>query len=71
MYKAKPKLQQQFNVCDKDQIPFAVIIGGSEIEKGIVKIKDMRKKESGDAEKEVEIERKDMVKELCKRLGRA
>ncbi|CAG8790032.1 13851_t:CDS:10, partial [Dentiscutata erythropus] len=48
MYKNKPKLQPQFSVCDRDQIPFAVIIGRDELNRGEVRIKDMRSKEQGE-----------------------
>ncbi|KAI9227899.1 MAG: histidyl-tRNA synthetase [Piptocephalis tieghemiana] len=69
MYKAKPKLQPQFNICDRDHIPLAVIIGPDEIANGQVKIKDMRAKdqEGGGAM----FSRKDMVAELKRRLAQA
>ncbi|CAG8467717.1 4455_t:CDS:10 [Acaulospora colombiana] len=47
-YKNKPKLQHQFSVCDREQIPFAVIIGRDELNRGEVRIKDMRSKEQGE-----------------------
>jgi len=66
MYKAKPKLQPQFNVCDKEHIPLAVIIGGDELKNGVVKIKDMRSKtqEQGG----VQVPRESMIEEIKKRL---
>jgi histidyl-tRNA synthetase len=69
MYKAKPKLQPQFNSCDKEHIPLSVIIGKSEIEQGVVKIKDMTHKDESGGGGEV-IQRQDMVKEIRKRLSR-
>ncbi|KAG1451139.1 hypothetical protein G6F56_008162 [Rhizopus delemar] len=45
MFKNKPKLDKQFAACDKDMIPFAVIIGKSELDNGQVRIKDMRSKD--------------------------
>ncbi|CAI2161939.1 15840_t:CDS:10 [Funneliformis geosporum] len=69
MYKIKPKLQPQFSVCDRDQIPFAVIIGKDELNCGQVKIKDMRSKEqSGGAG--TSVKRSDMIAELKTRLGK-
>jgi len=47
MYKAKPRLQPQFSMCDRHQIPFAVI-GKDELNIGQVRIKDMRSKEQGE-----------------------
>ncbi|CAG8645817.1 9043_t:CDS:10 [Gigaspora margarita] len=70
MYKNKPKLQPQFSVCDRDQIPFAVIIGRDELNRGEVRIKDMRSKEQGEGGG-ASIKRSDMVNELKKRLGKA
>ncbi|ORY04836.1 histidyl-tRNA synthetase [Basidiobolus meristosporus CBS 931.73] len=70
MYKAKPKLQAQFSVCDRDRIPWAVIIGKDELEQGIVKIKDMSAKQQENAGG-VTISRSEMIQELKKRLGRA
>lgn len=49
MFKVKPKLQKQFELCDKDQIPLCVIIGEDELAKGEVKIKDMRSKDPAQA----------------------
>eukprot|EP00833_Pecoramyces_ruminatium_P006258 jgi/Orpsp1_1/1180290/evm.model.c7180000072805.1 len=46
MYKANPKLDKQFQVCEKEKIPFAIIIGNEEVERKVVKIKDQTKKEN-------------------------
>ncbi|KAI9099407.1 histidyl-tRNA synthetase [Phlyctochytrium arcticum] len=55
MFKRKPRsLQSQFDICDKEQIPLAIIIGKQEIEKGFVKLRHMTKQGSGDREREVE-----------------
>ena len=69
MYKTKPKLQPQFTVCDRDQIPFAVIIGKDELDRGEVKIKDMRSKEQGEGGGVI-VKRADMILELKTRLNR-
>ncbi|KAG1467357.1 hypothetical protein G6F56_004460 [Rhizopus delemar] len=44
MFKNKPKLEKQWNICEKEQIPFAVIIGKDELSRSQVRIKDMRQK---------------------------
>ncbi|CAG8463064.1 6014_t:CDS:2 [Paraglomus brasilianum] len=67
MYKRKPKLQAQFTVCDRDQIPYAVIVGKSELDRGEIKIKDMRSKEQGEGGGII-VPRSQMVEELRKRL---
>ncbi|KAL7753047.1 Cytoplasmic and mitochondrial histidine tRNA synthetase [Sorochytrium milnesiophthora] len=69
MYKAKPRTQSQYDVCDRDLIPLAIIIGRDEIEQGMVKIKDMRSKMEGAEKGGVSIKRQDMVAELKKRLA--
>ncbi|KAI8321505.1 histidyl-tRNA synthetase [Martensiomyces pterosporus] len=66
-YKAKPRLQNQYNTCDQEVIPWAVLIGKDEVEKGMVKIKNMAFKVAGE-EGGVAVQRSDMVAELKKRL---
>jgi histidyl-tRNA synthetase len=45
MLKNKPKLDKQWAVCDKEQIPLAVIIGKDELDQHQIRIKDMRSKD--------------------------
>jgi histidyl-tRNA synthetase len=71
MYKSKPKLQAQFNVCDKEVIPFAVIIGPDEVEQGLVKIKDMRAKVEGEGSSGVLIPRDQLIATLKEKLSEA
>jgi len=40
-WKAKPKLPQQFKAAETGGVPFAVILGETEWEKGLVKLKEM------------------------------
>eukprot|EP00842_Homolaphlyctis_polyrhiza_P004958 jgi/Hompol1/5463/HPOL_004457-RA len=68
MFKANPKLPQQWSACEKDQIPLAVIIGGDEVEQGIVRIKDMTLKDSATEAKEVVVARTDMVRVIREKL---
>ncbi|KAI9215777.1 anticodon-binding protein, partial [Blastocladiella britannica] len=69
LFKRKPKLQAQFNQCDKDQIPFAVILGPEELKQGQVKIKDMRAKSEGEDAAGVMVSRESMIDEIQKRLA--
>ncbi|KAI0239197.1 Cytoplasmic and mitochondrial histidine tRNA synthetase [Massospora cicadina] len=68
MYKAKPKLQTQFNVCDRDHIPLAVIIGGQEVLENKVRIKNMADKNSEQAGGLL-YPREEMVGKLKEMLG--
>jgi histidyl-tRNA synthetase len=71
MYKAKPKLQKQFEVVDKEQIPYAVIIGPDELKEGFVRVKEQKGKDaSGNSDGE-KVKRDDLVFWLKKRLGGA
>lgn len=68
LFKNKPKLPAQWAACEKDHIPFAVIIGKDELERGEIKIKDMRSKDESQGGG-VTIARANMVDELKKRLS--
>ncbi|KAG0340753.1 Cytoplasmic and mitochondrial histidine tRNA synthetase [Podila humilis] len=67
-YKVKPRTQNQWDACDRDMIPLAVIVGGDEVERGVVKIKDMRTKDESQ-KGGIEYQRADMIAELQKRLA--
>lgn len=69
MFKTKPKLPAQWNACDKDSVPLAVIIGGLEVEQGVVKIKDMTIKDGSKDFKEQAVPRSAMIEEIRKRLA--
>ncbi|KAL2912932.1 Cytoplasmic and mitochondrial histidine tRNA synthetase [Polyrhizophydium stewartii] len=69
MFKANPKLPAQWTACERDQVPLAIIIGGDEVAKGLVKIKDMTIKD-GSADKEVVVPRADMAAAILAKLGR-
>lgn len=69
MFKKKPRsLQVQFDVCDKEQIPLAIIIGKQEVEAGVVKIRKMVKEEASSEDKEVTVARSSLVEEVQKKL---
>ncbi|KAL7029405.1 hypothetical protein ACKWTF_006230 [Chironomus riparius] len=40
-YKSNPKLLVQLQYCEEQQIPFALVLGDSELERGIVKFRDV------------------------------
>ncbi|XP_056630692.1 histidine--tRNA ligase, cytoplasmic [Diorhabda sublineata] len=62
-YKKNPKLLAQLQHCEEDGIPFVIILGQSEIEKGVVKLRVV------DSRQEVEIKRSDLIAELRSRLA--
>ncbi|KAJ1913634.1 Cytoplasmic and mitochondrial histidine tRNA synthetase [Mycoemilia scoparia] len=45
MYKTKPRLDRQYEACDKDQIPWGIMIGKDEWDRGCVKVKNMIQKD--------------------------
>ncbi|XP_022649214.1 histidine--tRNA ligase, cytoplasmic-like isoform X2 [Varroa destructor] len=64
-FKLNPKLLVQLQYCEDKRIPFAIIIGESEIEQGIVKLKTVVTRE------EVEVNRKDLVATLRQKVARS
>ena len=42
MYKAKPKLPAQFAAGERDEVPFAIILGETELKEGLVTVKEQR-----------------------------
>ncbi|KAH6690440.1 histidyl-tRNA synthetase [Plectosphaerella plurivora] len=70
LYKTKPKLPQQFKAADATQTPFAVIVGDEEVEKGVVKIKELGLPD-GHPQKDGElVQLTALVPEVQKRLAR-
>jgi len=70
MYKERPKLQKQFEVVDKEQVPFAVIIGPDELKEGFIRVKEQKGKDaSGNSDGE-KVKRDELVSWLKQRLGR-
>ncbi|KAI9029641.1 histidyl-tRNA synthetase [Phycomyces nitens] len=68
LFKKKPKLDKQWAACEKDQIPFAVIIGRDELDRGEIRIKDMRSKDESQGGG-VTYKRDDMVKILKDKIA--
>lgn len=50
-YKRNPKALTQFQYCEENGIPLAVILGQSEIEAGIVKLRNVATREEVIAKK--------------------
>lgn len=67
MYKNKPKPNAQLDACDKDQTPFTVIIGPSEVKDNTVRVRRQLGKEGGTTEGEV-VKREDLVDYMRKQL---
>ncbi|KAJ8487601.1 hypothetical protein ONZ51_g4067 [Trametes cubensis] len=42
LFKAKPKLPAQFAAGEKDEVPFAIILGGDELKQGLVTVKEQK-----------------------------
>ncbi|KAA1066144.1 Cytoplasmic and mitochondrial histidine tRNA synthetase [Puccinia graminis f. sp. tritici] len=71
MYKSKPKTQKQFEIVDRDQIRFAIILGPEELKSGHVRIKEQVGKESNlhaQDKSGVVVERSQMISLLKERL---
>merc|ERR1712212_409465 len=61
-YKKNPKLLSQLQYCEENSIPLAVMVGTSELEKGVVKLRDVTSRA------EVEVAREDLVATVRARL---
>ncbi|XP_013782212.1 histidine--tRNA ligase, cytoplasmic isoform X2 [Limulus polyphemus] len=57
-YKVNPKLLDQLHYCEERFIPLAIIIGETELQKGVVKLRYVMSRE------EIEIERNKLVQEI-------
>ncbi|OMH85443.1 Histidine-tRNA ligase, mitochondrial [Zancudomyces culisetae] len=70
-FKTKPRMTAQYEFCDKNLIPLAVIIGKDEISRGVVKIKAMSKEAAVAAQTKNEgdeVKVSDLVAEISRRL---
>lgn len=61
-FKENPKILHQFQYCEKSDIPFAIIIGDSELERNVVKLRTISSRE------EEEISICELEKEIKKRI---
>ena len=62
-YKKNPKMLNQLQYCEENGIPLAVVIGESELEKGVVKLRSIASRE------EVEVGRGELVAFIRTRLS--
>ncbi|GKT83569.1 histidyl-tRNA synthetase [Colletotrichum tofieldiae] len=66
LYKVKPKLPPQFKAAESNATPFAIILGDDEVQKGVVRIKEL-----GLPRKDGElVDMASLVPEVQKRLSR-
>jgi len=74
MYKVKPKLRAQFDIVDRDHIPFAVILGPDEWKAGKVRIKQQKGKEENTGSDDAQgtlVDKSSMVAFVEERLKRS
>ena len=71
MAKTKPKLPVQFAAGEKDEVPFAIIVGGDELAQGLVtvkeqkwELKDGKKVKIENEDKGVKVKRSELVQWL-------
>lgn len=62
-YKLNPKLLAQLQHCEERGIPFAIVLGDSELERGVVKFREITSRV------EIELPLTDLVAEIRKRLA--
>jgi len=62
-YKKSPKMLNQLQYCEEQGIPYAIVIGESEIAAGIVKLRDISTRQ------EVEVSRADMLPTVRSKLN--
>lgn len=62
-YKENPKILHQIQYCEKHHIPFGIIIGESELEKNVVKLRIIKSRD------EIEIPIDDLENEIRQRLA--
>lgn len=64
-YKVNPKLLVQLQHCEEQGIPFALVLGDAEWERGVVKLREVRTRQ------EAEVALGDLVPEIRRRLAAA
>ncbi|XP_072941967.1 histidine--tRNA ligase, cytoplasmic isoform X3 [Epargyreus clarus] len=62
-YKKNPKMLNQLQHCEENGIPLAVVLGESELKRGVVKIRDITTRD------EQEVPRESLVQELKSRIA--
>lgn len=64
-YKLNPKLLVQLQYCEEYSIPYAVVFGDTELDRGVVKLRDVASRE------EVEVQLADLANEIRRRVNAA
>jgi len=62
-YKMNPKLLAQLQYCEENGIPLAIILGESEIQQGVVTLREVSSRE------QMQVPREKLVEEIQRRLG--
>lgn len=62
-YKLNPKLLAQLQHCEENQIPFAIVLGDSELQRGVVKLREVQTRN------EAEVKREELADEIKRRLS--
>lgn len=62
-YKQNPKLLVQLQYCEENQIPYAIVLGDGELERGVAKLREITSR------KEEEVPLETLAEELRKRLA--
>jgi histidyl-tRNA synthetase len=69
--KTKPKLPAQFSAGERDEVPFAIILGGEELQQGLVTVKEQKwemvdgqKRKIESVDKGVQVRRAELVEWL-------
>lgn len=62
--KMNPKLLVQLQYCEERSIPWAIVIGESELQRGVVKLRNVASRE------ETEVPKENLIEELKSRLGK-
>jgi len=63
-YRANPKLLAQLQHCEQNKIPLAVVLGESEMQRGVVKVRVVETRE------ETEVPRDQLVSVLQEKLSK-
>ncbi|KAK9417077.1 hypothetical protein SUNI508_09095 [Seiridium unicorne] len=70
LYKVKPKLQNQFKAAESNGVPFAVVLGEDELERGQVKIKELGLSDGHPEKEGVLVNLANVAEEVKSRLQR-
>ena len=60
--KKNPKMLNQLQYCEDNGIPYAVVVGESELQKGVLKLRNV------ETRNEIEVLRENLVEEIKSRL---